>query len=209
VKRPEYLIAAGLIGSVAIGTTSVGILWFAGRKIDPDWPVQAALDRPAWLAAGEVLGAIACVIAAASLSFLGVRHGGSSAFVAFAVLCLALSIPGVVIVTVLDLAYARAAQKGVFDAITFGQSWDWWSAVGWLLFAMLGFLGLVLLGIGLARGNRVLRYPGLALVASLLVMFLFAYAGVLLAASLIWLAVSVGRPSSSLVGPGRDPHPAR
>jgi hypothetical protein len=209
VKRPEYLIAAGLIGSVAIGATSVGILWFAGRTVDPDWPAQAAFDRPVWLAAGEVLGAIACVLAAASLSFLAIRHGGSSAFVPLAVLCLALSIPGVVIVTALDLAYARAAQDGVLEAIFFGQRWNWWSAVGWLLFAIVGFLGLVLLGIGLARANRALRYPGLALVASPLVMLFVTYAGVLLAASLIWLALSVGRASSSLVGPGGDPLPAR
>jgi hypothetical protein len=192
-----------------MGATGVAILWVAGRGADADWPIRAALDHPALLVSGEVLGALACVLAALSLALLGLRHGGSSAFVPLAVMCLALSIPGVVLVVVLDLAYARAAQQGVLDAITFGQSWNWWSAVGWLLFSIVGFLGLVLLGIGLARGNRQLRYPGMALVASLVAMAVFAYAGVLLAASLIWLALSVTRRSSSLVARGGDPHPAR
>jgi len=162
-----------------------------------------------WLVAGEVLGAIACVLGAASLSFLGLRHGASSVLISLAVICLAFSIAGVVLVTAVDLAYSRAAQEGVLHAITFGQRWSWWSALGWSLFVVVGSLGVLLLGIGLARANRALRYPGLALVASVVSMLLVTYAAVLLAASLIWLALSIRRVSSSLVGSGGDPHPAR
>jgi hypothetical protein len=186
---------------------SVIILWAAGRSGTLDWPLQAALEHPAWLVSGEVLGALAWTLVAASLSVLGVRHGGSSVFVSLGVICLVLSIPGVVLVVGFDLAYASRAQDGVLEAIFFGQRWDSWSAVGWLFFAIGGSLGLLLLGVGLARGNRVLRYPGIALAGSLVALYVFTPAAILLAASLCWLAVVVARAGSNPLG--GTPQPAR
>jgi hypothetical protein len=207
VKLSDRLIGAVLLGSVLMAAGSVLILWVAGRSGDLDWPLGAALEHPAWLVSGEVLGALACALTAASLSALGVRHGGSSVLVALGVACLVLSIPGVVLVVGLDLAYTSRAQDGVVQAIFFGLRWNWWSGVGWALFAIGGSLGLVFLGFGLARGNRALRYPGLALAGSLVAMFVFAPAGILLAASLCWLAFVVARADSSPLS--RSPQPAR
>jgi hypothetical protein len=186
---------------------SVMILWAAGRSGSLNWPLRAALEHPAWLVGGELLGALAWALSAASLSVLGVRHGGSSAFGSLGVVCLVVSIPGVALVVGLDLAYASRAQDGVLEAFFFGQRWDWWNGFGWLLFAIGGSLGLLFLGVGLARGNRVLRYPGIALAGSLAAMHLFAPAGILLAASLCWLAVVVARADSNPLS-GR-PQPAR
>ena len=120
--------------------------------------------------------------------------------VALGVACLVVSIPGVAFVFGLDLAYVSRAQDGVLQAIFFGQRWNWWSAVGWLLFAFGGSLGLLALGIGLARGSRALRYPGIALAASLVAAYLFTPAAILLAASLCWLAVVVARAGSHPIG---------
>ena len=197
------------MGSVLMAAGSVVILWLAGRSAVSDWPLEAALDHPAWLVGGEALGAIAWIVAAAALSALGLRHGGSSVLVALGVVCFVVSIPGVVLVLGLDLAYISRArdQDGVLQAITFGLRWTWWNALGWLLFAVGGALGLVALGIGLARGNRALRYPGIALAAAIVATYLFAPAAILLAASLCWLAFVVARAESTPLG--GTPQPAR
>jgi hypothetical protein len=76
-------------------------------------------------------------------------------------------------------------------------------------FAIVGFLGVISLGIGLARRNRMLRSAGLALAASVFVMFLFPPAGILVAASLIWIALVVWRADSNPLGVGVAPYPAR
>jgi hypothetical protein len=186
---------------------SVVILWLAGRSADSHWPLDAALEHPAWLLGGEALGAIAWTVAAASLSALGLRHGGSSVLVALGVVCFVVSIPGVALLVGLDFGYVSRAQDGVLQAILFGQHWTWWNALGWLLFAVGGSLGLLALGIGLARGNRALRYPGIALAASLVATYLFAPAAILLAAALCWLAFVVARAESTPLG--GTPQPAR
>jgi hypothetical protein len=198
-----------LVGSVLMAAGSVVILWLAGRSADSHWPLEAALEHPGWLIGGEVLGAIAWTVAAASLSALGLRHGGSSVLVALGVVCFVVSIPGVALLVGLDLAYASRAQDqdGVLEAITFGLRWNWWSALGWVLFAVGGSLGLLALGIGLARGNRALRYPGIALAASLVAVYLFTPAAILLAAALCWLAFVVARAESTPLG--GTPQPAR
>jgi hypothetical protein len=113
------------------------------------------------------------------------------------------------LVAALDLAYIGAADDGVLEAIRFGQRWDWWSALGWVLFAIGAFLGLVFLGIGLARSSRRLRYPGVALAASTFVMFLIPPAAFLLAASLVWIAWDLWRNDRSPAGAGGKPQPAR
>jgi hypothetical protein len=200
VKHPDRLIGIALTGSVIAAAGSVVILWFAGRSADSDWPIEAAFDHPTLLVAGEALGAIAWAAAAASVAAVGLRHGGSSVLVALGVACLVVSIPGAAFVFGLDLAYASRVQDGVLQAIFFGQRWNWWSAVGWLLFAFGGSLGLLAIGIGLARGSRALRYPGIALAASLVAAYLFTPAAILLATSLCWLAVVVARPGSHPIG---------
>lgn len=197
MEHPDRLIGAGLLGSVLTAAGSVVILWIAGHSGDLNWPLRAALEHPAWLVSGEVLGAVAWGIAAGSLSVLGVRSGGPSVFASLGVACLVISIPGVALVVGLDLAYVSRAQDGVVQAILFGQRWDWWSGAGWALFAIGGSLGILFLGVGLARGNRALRYPGMALAGSLVAMYLFAPAGLLLAASLCWLAIVVARAESN------------
>jgi hypothetical protein len=206
VKRPEHLIAAGLVGSALIGSSAVVILWLAGRSGSSDWPIRAALDHPAWLAAGELLGAAAVSIGAASLVALGTLFARSSALATLGAVCLAFAVPGVVLVVALDLSYARAAQNGVLDAIRFGQRWNWWSAVGWALFAFGGFLGLIALGIGLARGNRDLRNPAGALIVSLLLMLVLSLAAVLFAGSLIWIAWALRRTGTIPPTPSDKPY---
>jgi uncharacterized integral membrane protein len=186
---------------------SVVILWFAGHSGGLTWPLAAALLHPVWLLVGEVLGAVAWAITAATLSVLGVRRGGPSVLVALGVVGLVGSIPGVALVLGLDLAFVSRAQDDVTQAIFFAQRWDWWSGVGWVLFAIGGSLGLVFLGVGLARGNRVLRYPGMALAGSLVAMYLFVPAAILLAASLCWLAIAVARADSNPLS--GTPQPAR
>jgi hypothetical protein len=207
VKHPDRVIAVALVGSVLMAAGSVVILWLAGRSGDSGWPLEAALEHSAWLLGGDVLGAIAWAISAASLAALGLRHGGSSVLVPVGVACLVVSIPGVALVLGLDLAYVIKAQDDVVQAIFFGQQWNWWSAVGWLLFAGGGSVGLLALGIGLARGNRALRYPGIALAASIVATYLFAPAAILLAAALCWLAFVVARAESTPLG--GTPQPAR
>lgn len=207
MKHPDRLIGIALICSVLAAAGSVMTLWFAGRSADSDWPIEAAFDHPTLLVAGEALGAIAWAAAAASVAAVGLRHGGSSVLVALGVACLVVSIPGVAFVFGLDLAYVSRVQDGVLQAIFFGQRWNWWSAVGWLLFAIGGYLGLLALGIGLARGSRALRYPGIALATSLVAVYLFTPAAILLAASLCWLAVVVARADSHPLG--GSPQPAR
>jgi hypothetical protein len=207
VKHPDRVIGVALVGSVLMAAGSVVILWLAGRSADSDWPLEAALEHPAWLLGGEALGATAWTVAAASLSALGLRHGGSSVLVALGVVCFVVSIPGVALLVGLDFGYVSRAQDGVLQAILFGQHWTWWNALGWLLFAVGGSLGLLALGIGLARGNRALRYPGIALAASLVATYLFAPAAILLAAALCWLAFVVARAESTPLG--GTPQPAR
>ena len=199
MKRPEHLIEVGLVASALAGTVSVAILWLAGRSEPPDWPIVAALDHPAWLAFGELLGAVAFSIAAASLFAAGALFARSSALASLGAICLAFAVPGVVLVVALDLAYIGAAQDGVLDAIRFGQRWNWWSAVGWALFAFGGFLGVVALGIGLARGNQALRYPAAALAVSTLLMLFLSVAGILFAASLVWIAWALRRLDTTLL----------
>jgi hypothetical protein len=207
VKHPDRLIGIALMGSVLVAAGSVVILWFAGRSADSDWPIEAAFDHPTLLVAGEALGVIAWAAAAASVAAVGLRHGGSSVLVALGVACLVVSIPGVAFVFGLDLAYVSRVQDGVLQAIFFGQRWNWWSAVGWLLFAFGGSLGLLAIGIGLARGNRALRYPGISVAVSLVAVHLFTPAAILLAASLCWIAVVVARADSHPLG--GTPQPAR
>lgn len=204
MKRPEVLIEVGLVASALAGMISLGILRFVGRASAPDWPTIAALEHPVWLVIGEVVGAIACVVAAASLCALAILHARSSALASFGVICLALVVPGVVLVVALDLALIPAAQEGVLEAILFGQRWDWWSAVGWFLFVCGGLLGLLSLGIGMARANRALRYPALALVVSVFLLS-FPPAGIVLPASLVWMAVALWRTKSRPLAPA-DTH---
>jgi hypothetical protein len=207
VKHPDRLIGAALLGSVAMAVGAVAILWSAGRSRDLNWPLGAALEHPGWLAVGEALGAVAWAVAAAALAALGVRRGGRSVIAALGVACLAISIPGVALVLGLELAYISRVQDDVTEALFFGQRWDRLSGIGWLLFAIGGSLGLVSLGIALARGNPGLRYPGLALAGSLVAMWLFAPAAILLAVSVCWLAVSLARAASNSLG--GTPQPAR
>lgn len=147
---------------------------------------------------------MAVSIGAASLFALGTLGARSSALATLGAICLAFAVPGVVLVVALDLAYARAAQDGVLDAIRFGQRWNWWSAVGWALFVFGGFLGLVALGIGLARGNRDLRYPAAALIVSTLLMLVLSLAAVLFAVSLIWIAWALPRPDRTRLAPSES-----
>jgi hypothetical protein len=208
VKRPEHLIEVGLVASALAGTVSAAVLRLAGRSEAPDWPTLAALEHPVWLVVGEVLGAAACVVAAVSLCALGTLYARSSALVAFGEICLALVVPGVLVVVALDFALIPAARNSILEAILFGQRWDWWSGVGWLFFVGGGLLGLLALGIGLARANRALRYPGVALAMSVVLQFVFplVVGVVVLAVSLIWIAVTLWGGASS--PPQRRPIPS-
>lgn len=193
MKRPEHLIEGALVASVSAGIVAVAILWSIGRSADPDFPTVAAFDHPAWLAIGEIVGTAAVITAAASLAAVSVFYARSSALATGGVICLGAVVPGVVLITILDLAYIWAAQDGILEAISFSQRWNWWNAVGWLLFAAGGVFGLLAVGSGVARESRELRHPAGALALSMVLTLFVLYAGVLLAASLIWIAAALHR----------------
>jgi hypothetical protein len=212
VKRSEHLIADGLIASAVAGIVAVAILWIVGRSGDSDWPAIAAFEHPVWLAIGEIVGAAAFIMAVAFLAATAIVYGRSSALATFGVICLGIAAPGIVLILVLDLGYVRAQQDGILNAIQFGQHWNWWSAVGWFLFAVGGLLGLLTLGIGLARANRGLRYPGLALAVSVVLLAILdplAYGGILFAVALVWMAAVLWRGDFQTTRPSRDPYLAR
>jgi hypothetical protein len=199
VKRPEHLISVGLLAAVVAGSGSAVALWRAREFRALDWPTGAAILHPVWLGLGEVLGAFAVVVGAAALSGVAIRHSGSSALAAFGVILLGLGAIGAVGVVALDIGLIRAAKGGVLDAIFFGQRWNWWDALAWLLLTVGGLVGLLLFGIGIARGNRALRLPGASLAGSAILIFLFPRLGIAcLAVVFVWMAVGISRSGASL-----------
>jgi hypothetical protein len=199
VRSSERLIAAGLLGSVVVGACAYVLLRHAERSVSDNWPLVSAIKHPDRLWIAEILGASAWIIAVASLAAAGTRFARSSTLATFGQICLAISVPGAILVAVLDLAYARRAQDALPAAIFFGERWQQWNVAGWLMLSAGGLIGLVALGIGLARANRVLRYPALALAATAALILILdgAYAAILLAASLAWTAVVVWRRGPS------------
>jgi hypothetical protein len=200
VKRPEYLISAGLLASTLAGSASSVALWRAREFRAFDSPTIAALDHPVWLGLGEVLGALAVLLGCAALTGIGIRHSRSSALAALGLICLGFAAIGAVGVVVLDIGLISAARGGVLDAILFGMRWNWWDALARFLLIVGGLVGVLLLGIGIARGNRVLRWPGASLAGCAVLIFLFPLLGIAcLAVVFVWMATvffRVGRESS-------------
>lgn len=194
----ERLIPAGLVASAVLGAAAAAALQHAGRFRTLDWPTLAALEHPWWLGVGEVVGGIACALGALSLAALGFRHAGTSALATLGVILVWFAGLGAVAIAALHLGLIRAASGGVLDAIRYGNRWDWWYGLGWAFFAIGGVIGLLALGIGVARGNRRLRYPAACLAGSAVLLILFAPLGaVLLLVALVWLAVAISRTSGS------------
>jgi hypothetical protein len=207
VKRPEHLISAGLLAAVLAGSASAVAFWRAGGARSLNSPIVAAIQHPVWLGLADVLGALAVVAGAAALIGVGVRHSGSSALASFAVLLLGCGAIGAVGVVALDIGLISAADGNVLDAILFNQRWTFWNAVAWLLL-ILGLLGVLLLGIGIARGNRALRMPGASLAGSAVLISFFPYVGsACLAIVFVWMAAGLSRSNArihprSTVSPG-------
>ena len=167
-----------------------------------DLSVLAAVEHPVWLGVGTAIGLLAALLGSLSLAILGTRHGGSSALAAFGVIFLAFAAAGAVLISVLEFALIAEAEDGVLEAVLFRQRWDWWNALGWVLFWIGGLIALLAIGIGIARGNPALRYPALSLAASAVLVSVFPAVGAaLFALALVWIASALARVSP---GPERD-----
>jgi hypothetical protein len=151
-----------------------------------------------WLGLGEVLGALAVVVGAAALTGLVMRHSRSSALAPLGVIFLGFGAIGAVGVVALDMGLIRAARSGVIHEIQFGQRWNWWDALARLLLIVGGLLGLLLLGIGIARANRALRLPGMSLAGCAVLISFFPRLGMAcLAVVFMWIAAAVSRSNVS------------
>ena len=198
----ERLIPIGLVASAVLGTVAVLVLQHAGRFRSFDWPTVAALEHPVWLGVGEVVGAIACGLGAVSLAAVGFRHAGTSALATLGVVLVWFAGIGAVAIAAFHLGLIHAARGGVLDAIRYHQRWEWWYGLGWAFFAIGGLIALLALGIGVARGNRALRYPAASLAGSAVLLILFAPIGAgLLAVALVWLAVAISRANGTRPAP--------
>jgi hypothetical protein len=198
VRRSEHLLSVGLLASTLIGFASAVALWRARGFHVIDRPSIAAFQHPVWLGLGEVLGASAVLVAAAALTGVVIRHSRSSALAPLGVILLGFGAIGAVGVVVHDMGLINAARSGVVHEIQFGLRWDWWHALAWLLLIFGGLLGLLLLGIGIARGNRALRLPGMSLAGCAVLIFLFPRLGIAcLAVVFVWIASTVSGSDAS------------
>src|SRR5207253_1841715 len=95
---------------------------------------------------------------------------------------------GAVGVVAHDMGLIDAARSGIVHEILFGLRWDWWHALAWLLLISGGLPGLLLVGIGIARGNRALRLPGMSLAGCAVLILLFPRLGIAcLAVVFVWI----------------------
>jgi hypothetical protein len=198
-KRREDLISAGLLVTAIAGTASTIALWRVDYGVTV-WSAAPAVEHPVWLGVGEVLGLVAAVIGSISLGALARRYAGSSALATFGVISLGFAVAGALLVAVLDFALIVVAQDGVLAAIEFRLRWTWWNGLGWAVFAIGGLLGLLAIGIGVARKDPSLRYATLGLAVSAVLLAVYPLAGAAsLALALIWVATVLVRSHPSLV----------
>jgi hypothetical protein len=192
VKRPEYLVSAGLLASTLLGLGSAVVLWIAERYDSLHWGSLAALDHPALLLVGDFLATLACLAAAISLTLLTIRWASSSALAQFGLLFLGVGIVGCALLTILDVGLVRAASQDVLEMIEYSRRWDLWNAMGMAAFFFGGSIALVCIGLGVARRNRALRYPASALaVSALMVVFLTPIGVAALGVTFLWLGYVV------------------
>jgi hypothetical protein len=128
-----------------------------------------------------------------------IRHSPSSALGPLGVILLGFAAIGAIGVVALDLGLINAARNGVLDEFHFGLRWNWWHTLAWLLLFLGGLVGLLLLGIGIARGNRSVRLPGISLAGCAVLILVFPRLGIAcLAVVFVLMAAGLSRSGATL-----------